>query len=670
MTNDGMTNDESRVGAMSVVRSIIVLLLLLTADVGAVGLSASFETADIQPRMNGPIPIPATFQWDGPGLLEGYLEATLIRRGHSLGVVHSPPMFLSPGKRGVVLTLPPPPGIANGDSLDVSVRFVGKGNAWDFGKVPLGSIQLGGAKELILCVVRSGPPQGEFSFERERSLALERQLPKLTAEFAAMPGFVTTRHTSLTMSEFPTNPAGFCAYDAVFLDGRSFAQLNEKQLAALMRWVRAGGNLALTPGDQSTPALADRHLVFLRRLFEGSGFRASMGDGGRLIVTSARGVVATANVSPELGRMFVVAASESTVDLGGAVWRSAVNGLWKTRYERAELADLGNREWPFWRRQVSESSRGVWVGRAAAGFAPLAPDAPRQIPFRILGGILAVLLFAVAPGEWIILGRLRRRRLTWVVFPLTCAACAWFVSGLASRYVGFQSRSGSLRIVDVGADGRIIRDVRFEQLLPSTDFVWTHDVRDGVAVPVEPETFEGPDENWEERAPATSQWISSEHMVLKQTLRQWTPSLVRITTFPDSEDDSGLDWRAIQAASAQAAQSVSGMKTLDGWSVASSEGLTHLTGADMMDRTGDFQSSDMSESRATATTLVRAADVTNFGLITRYSPAIGGHYSDLATYSPVEHEVVAAWRRVGSEFVIYRRHFPKAPTVFQNYRDQ
>ena len=664
-----MTNDESRAVAMSVVRSIIVLFLLLTADVGAVGLSASFETADLQPRMNGPVPIPATIQWDGPGLLEGYLEATLIRRGHSLGVVHSPPMFLSPGKRSVVFTLPPPPGVANGDSLDASVRFVGKGNTWDLGKVSLGSIQLGSAKELILCVARSGQPQGEFSFERERSLALERQLPKLTGEFAGVPGLVTTRQTSLKTGDFPTNPAGFCAYDAVFLDGRSFAQLNEKQLAALMRWVRAGGNLALTPGDQATPALADRHLVFLRRLFAGSGFRASLGDGGRLSVTSGRGVVATASVSPELGRMVVVAATETTLDLGGAVWRSAVNRLWKTRYERFELAENGGRNWP-WQRPFSQSSRGIWVGQAAAGFAPLAPDAPRQIPFRILGCILAVLLLAVAPGEWFILGRLRRRRWTWVVFPFMCAACAWFVSGLASRYVGFQSRSGSLRIVDVGADGRIIRDVRFEQLLPSTDFVWTHDVRDGVAVPVEPETFEEPDEHLDERAPATSEWGSSERLVLKQTLRQWTPSLVRVTTFPDSEDDSGLDWRAVRAAGTEVAQSVSGMKTLDGWTVAISGGIMHLTGSDMMDRIAEFQSGGMSEARATATTLVRAADVTNFGLVTRYSPAIGGHYSDLATYSPDEHEVVAAWRRVGSEFVIYRRHFPKAPSVFQDYRDQ
>ena len=654
---------------MSVVRSIIVLFLLLTVDVGAAGLSASFETADLQPRMNAPIPIPANVQWDGPGLLEGYLEATLIRRGHPLGVVHSPPMFLSPGKRSAALTLPPPPGIVNGDSLDVSVRFVGKGNTWDLGKLPLGSIQLGSAKELILCVARSGPPQGEFSFERERSLALERQLPKLTGEFANLPGIVTTRQTSLKTEDFPTNPAGLCAYDAVFLDGRSFAQLNEKQLAALTRWVRAGGNLALTPGDLATPALADRHLVFLRRLFAGSGFRASLGDGGRLSATSERGVVATASVSPELGRVFVVAAPETALDLGGAVWRSAVNHLWKARYDRFELAEIGGRNWP-WQRPFSQSSRGIWVGRAAAGFAPLAPDAPRQIPFRILGGVLAVLLFAVAPGEWFVLGRLRRRRWTWVVFPLTCAACAWFVSGLASRYVGFQSRSGSLRIVDVGADGRVIRDVRFEQLLPSTDYVWTHDVRDGVAVPVEPETFEEPDEHLNDRAPATSEWVSSERLVVKQTLRQWTPSLVRITTFPDSEDDSGLDWRAIQAASAQAAQSVSGMRTLDGWSIASSEGLTHLTGSDMLDRTGEFHFGDVSEARATATTLVRSADVTNYGLITRHSPSLGGHYSDLATYSPEEHEVVSAWRRVGTAFVIYRRHFPKAPSFLQDYRDQ
>lgn len=661
------------------VLSIVVAIILLAVNAGAAGLGVSIELADVQPRLNAPILIPATVQWDGAGLMEGRLEATLFRRDLPVGVTYSPPMFLSPGKRRTILTLPPPPGLVNGDSLDVFVRFAGKGMSTDSGVQPLGSIQLGDAKELVLCVARvdsvNRTPR-EFALARERSLWLESALPKLPFNW---PGHVTTRQTALNTDDFPVNPAGYCAFDGVLLDGPAFARLSEKQLTALARWVRAGGNLAITPGDAGTPPLAERHLSFFRRLAAGTNYTAILNDVGRLVPQSGSAFVGTARLAPELGRFVVVAEPESGYDLDGPVWRNSVAWMWKANEKMLRDIAAFDADEAFVTRLRGSlpDDRSAWILQAAAGFLPMAPDAPRQIPFGVLGCILGGLLLVVAPGEWFVLGRLRKRRLTWIIFPLSCAGCAWFVSNLASRYVGFQDRAGSLRIVDIGEDGRIIRDVRFHQILPSTDRVWTHDVRDGLAAVVVRKSGEELDETTPERAyeeaPAESEWISQERFVLRRSLRQWTPALVRVTTFPDLEDDSGLDWTAAHAAGESVARdSIGVVKAYGNWTVALSDNLSLWNGTDQLDAFGSEQmpASDFSEMRSIGTTIARAAGVSHYALISRYSPALGGHYSDLATYSPREHSCLAAWRRSGTELVIYRRHFRKPAVTFQEYRDQ
>ena len=644
----------------------IVPFLLLSANITAADLTVTVNVKDVQPRMNGPIPVPMSLNWDGSALLEGRLEATLLRRKTALSVVNSPPLFLSKGSRTTVLTLPPPPGIVNGDSLDLTVRFVGTARTWDVGTFPLGSIQLGGSKELVLCLAQLAPSPTEFRIERERRLGLEANLPRVRFD---LPGTVTTRRTSLKPDEFSINPAAYCAYDAVFLDGPAFARLGEKQLTALLRWVRAGGSLAVSTGDIATPVLNERHLVFLKRLLAKSDFTPTLSDGGQLALASRNGTVATALAAPELGRLVVIAALETTYELDGPVWRSAMTWLWKARYSCFDESDLldnaeGNVRF--------DASREQWVERAAAGFAPLAPDAPRQIPFAVLSSILACLLLLVAPGEWIVLGKLRRRRWTWIVFPMLCAGCAWWVSSLASRYVGFRDRHGTLRIVDIATDGRVLRDVRFQQLLPSKDHVWPHDVRDGMAVALERSSDDGGGEFHENNTLVETDWISADRQIMRRALRQWTPGLVRVTTFPDTEEDSGIDWKAAQVSGAQAVKGSTGIKMLGDWSVANSEGIGHMGGSDPLDYRppNAVAQSDFSETQSIATTLVRIPLVSNYDLISRHSPALGGHYADLATHSPTEHEFIAAWRRTGHELVIYRRYIRRAAGNSQNYRDQ
>lgn len=650
-------------------RVLWLLLLFFASRIMAADVGMTVDAAGIQPRMNGPVPFPVTVHWDAAEVLEGRLEATVLRRNKVMSVTKSPPLFLSREKRPVLLMIPPPAGISPGDSLEVMLRFVAGTREWDGGLHRLGSIQLGDAKELVLGIVRNPLTPPKVAAARERALALESHIGRMPI---GARGHVTTRRAAMNAEELPVNAALMCAFDAVFIDGVSFAKLGEKQLTALLRWVRAGGNLALSTGDANAAALSERHLAFLRRLAEGSGFRINADAGGRLLIEKAGAACATAMLAPELGRLVVFNSAEVAQDFDGPVWRRAMFWLWNARQqwldERVGAGEL--LEEP----RFADDRRELWVERAAAGFAPLAPDAPRQIPLGILAAVLVALLVIVSPGEWFVLGWLKRRRWTWVVFPMACAACTWAVSGLAKRSVGFQDRSGSLRIVDVGADGRILRDVRFEQVLPSTDRVWRHEGRDGAAVPVPRGISDDAIETTAKDSVPTNEWMSADRLVVTRPLQQWTPAMTRVTTFPDSLDDSGIDWSRISDAALEAERKASGVVVVDGWSAANSASVSFWQMHDEFDQAYlpglDSPSSDSSETRAIATTMARTPDVANYALIRRHNPALGGHYSDLATAGKDAPPFTVAWRRVGTELVIYRKHSRQPVPAGEDYRDQ
>lgn len=661
---------------MSIMRRTIVLLALACAAAAhSAELTATLDTANLRLRKDGPIPIEVRFQNPTQRLLEGRLEFTLLLGDRTAGVHRTAELFLQPGAQTVPVLLPPPADVPPGDGIAAHLRWLGSDGARNIGDQHIGIY--GGSTGFVLGIIRSGRGLAELDHARDKSLKLESLRP--TTDLGGWLGF-STQQAPIAVSSLPVHPAGLCAYDAVFLDGPSFAAANAKQLAALARWVDAGGSVGIC----AVARIEDRHIAFLDRLgaSELPPVRFTTDPNGAL----TRGAGAPILLRPGLGRAFVAVDPGSTPKaFERNEWRAAVGWLWRLREsEQHEVATTGT-----WSKDFLRQHRGrggpdgyvlssIWG--AAAGFDELTPGAPRRMPLGVVALVLGALLLVAGPVDWFALGWLRRRRWTWFAFPIACAACAWWTAHLAGRYLGIEDRSGRIRFVDMGADGRPLREVRYEMLLPARDREWVFDVRDGIAVPVPRSDSTG--NPWARSAASSpgqpaaqgdsSAWTSPGHFTLRRTLQQWTPAMVRITSFPEATEGAQPDWNGALAYFAA-------NKTAESWNpgVASASGfrfeIPHRDGRDVESYSPGYvratgrqfrHEGREAESSAVDSSFARWVAFGNDwriagGLGAATSPVLAGT-SDLVhgrDWSP-DSRALCAWRRAGGELLIYRRSVP------------
>jgi hypothetical protein len=550
---------------------LLTFLLLLCSSSRAADLTLAPLSQDLRLRAGAPIPLEVEMTNHTARLIEGRVEAVLLQRDQPASVVRSQEVFLSSGRRAVPLLLPPPSGSGPGEGLSVRLRFAGKDGVIELGEHRLGFVL--DETEFVLAIVRTERRLAELDTARERSLRLESLRPQ-GAVFANC----TTHAVSLPAAAMPLHAIGWCAYDAVCLDGSAFAATNERQLASLTRWIAGGGSAVIFPNTPGTERLARRHVAFLRGLGAGT---IALSDDGKLTGDVPR------RIPHGLGRALVVAAVEGTAKAFDAKpWRADVAWLWKMRADEVErvAADgsWSKRKSRDYEAQQEEFEFDRWLHGAAMGYDVATPDKPRPLPLLLVSLLLGGLLLAAGPVDWCVLGWLRRRRWTWIAFPLLCVAATWLAAHLSSRYLGHLDRRGALRITDIGADGTVLREVRYDLLLPAKDGQWSVDARDGVVVKTQraydpadfiPGAIQPPSQfglSILDDGAAEGEWSAPGHFTLRRTVRQWSPVMNRTVRFPGTPDDSGIDWQRIasvwKGAAPLQAQTLPNYDT-DGWHV-------------------------------------------------------------------------------------------------------
>jgi hypothetical protein len=156
--------------------------------------------------------------------------------------------------------------------------------------------------------------------------------------------------------------------------------------------------------------------------------------------------------------------------------------------------------------------------------------------------VLVAFVAVIGPLDWLVLGRLRMRRLTWVTFPLAAVAFTALTVFLAESYMGGSNRRSAVTVTDLGHDGRVLRETRFEMLFPARNQEATTDVRNGLCVPIGilPASYYG--NRPESAAPARYEGLFPAGYKVHQSLRQWTPQLNRLTLLDAGEDGLGMPW--------------------------------------------------------------------------------------------------------------------------------
>lgn len=599
---------------------ILLALLVTSATVTAAEGPLRISMKSTPPRAGAPLAVEATMNWRGPGLLEGTLEFDLEK---SAGFIHrTQAIVLTPGQRTLPLLLPPPPATAA--LLDAVVRFRATGGVHELGEHSLGLWPLRHAFRIAVC-----DPSRRA---RGRDDVLLRSIDPTNYIGDGNPDLNFGTTITRVESEFaPSQPLGWCAFDMVVVTADGLGALRERQLDALAGWVEAGGSVLVFP-----ERVDEKSLAFLNRLASARGSPFVPVDG----VLRKSNDVPVEHYS-DFGRSVIwPGAPPGDAELDTARWRACVGFLWKVKALPAgTLVERG---------QFPPQGREQWYSGASDffGYIPyrkqLLPPEANPFPFAVVAAVFALFLTLIGPVDFYALRWLRRPRATWLTFPLVCVGCTLLLVALANRQFGVSDHVGSLRILDVGHRGQVVRETRMEVLFPARAREQETRIVSGLAT-VFSEDIQG------DRPTLRTEGSLTGAYVIRERVKQWQPRALVTRSFEPQPDDSGLAWATF--APDAASNTEEALRTTIAWFDPSGRFDVRTRGR------GRFKSYP---DGIDSLNLFGECPRRHMGFLSQLSPTPGNPLGDLAVMEPEDQRtlLVVAVRKDGPmQFTAYRRIF-------------
>ena len=606
--------------------------LLELAAAGAGPLQLEVRPLATPPRPAGPEWIEARLTSSATHLLEGVLELNVIDEGASTVITRTQELALTTGPRVFRLLLPMPANASFGLTRTLRARFLTQSGALDLGDFPVHT-RGRSAHTFVLAIGRTNLRVDEDGTRLWQSLRPERFAPKTTP---APLETVATTPVFLEPDDFPTEPLAYCVFDTVMLEPGVFGRLKEKSAVALGQWLEAGGNVALVVPGQLEMERAELLRRWLASDPATRRFEFQFDPDGRLQAASDDLIRARIG----LGRLVVFPRLPETPHANNtSEWLGAAAFLWKLR---PDFADAIEDETPWtppdrrtFRNETHERSQ-----LATELTQILLPKTVRVIPLPMIIAILAAFILVVGPLDYLLLGKLRLRKFTWIVFPLVSVGFTVLTMKLAGHYLGTNTHHGVLILTDLGLDGRTLRQTRFELTLPPRPQTLVRETQHAFVSPMS-----ASDPAHESRtAPPTLDGQFPARYTCFFPGQQWTPHLRRVLSLGGAADDSQVQWSAFAGPQHEFDFAVDGMRGGSGCTFA----VVHA-GQVRVDRAGPLPSAFLSQITFPAMHL-------SHPMIARLSPGSAGSFDDLAI---LDREgpgtVVIAIRQAGADIYAWRK---------------
>ena len=298
-----------------------------------------------------------------------------------------------------------------------------------------------------------------------RSLALERLVPG--------EGNWRTAILPISLDALPDTLLGWSAADVVAVDAAALTALPQARAEGLRRWVRAGGSLVVAG---ALPA-------------EWAGAAAGLG---------------------------VIQATTSATD--EPRWRTLAAAAWGLDAQRRQDFIAGKAAWQGDDRLHPQVRRGV---RSDDLIKALWPSAMGRVPVGTVLWIFALFVLVIGPGEWLLLGRIRRRRWTWITFPLTTAAATWATLLVAQQALGGTDHHRRLRLIDASPSGAIWRTADYDLRILGAGRLLSDTPGDALWQPLPARAprgrYRSPSDEGEQAV-----WVES---TVERNVSQWSPVL-------------------------------------------------------------------------------------------------------------------------------------------------
>ncbi len=510
-------------------RWLVIMLALGSEAVAAVSVSAEVTPIALRTRSGAPSIVSVKLRVTGAPLVQGRLELALSRLDGDGAIVRSHEIAVPASGLELRMILPP---LAGRDEVSVKAHFVTERGVFPAGESRLWTLP--GGQDFIMAVVggQTSVPEGAARLWQELRLDrfAEDSLGR-SATWSTTPAF-------FEVADLPEFALAWCAFDVVILDGDSFSRLRQRQLDSLVQWVEAGGNVFIVGAGQLSPD----HFRALQRVVASAlgGAKLERDGAGRLLPTTDPIIRARA----ELGRCVLAAQPPSRPgDFAREEWRETAAFLW--RISEAGMDQIRRGE-----RRIGPADGNIinswqWSRTVTESLQTLFPANVRMLPLGVIAGLLAGFVLAVGPGEWFVLGWLRRRRWTWLVFPLSTAAFTATTILAANHYLGRNDLRTAIRVVDVGRSGRVLRESRIEMFLVGRSQTLKTEHSRELLVPASFSTRFDPQSS--PNRPARYEGQHPLRFSVSHELKQWEPRIIRRLTLDAAPDASGIAWGAITA---------------------------------------------------------------------------------------------------------------------------
>jgi hypothetical protein len=534
-----------------IARRLLLLLLFSFAGLSALADSGPALRAtvnELAPRTRRAAPewVEVLLHSKSTAIREGALEFTMIEWGDVVYRYRTHDLAINSGDQRFRFMLPAASQSGVNSDRTLELRFLEKGRTTMLGGFPLNASQRNGVAHVIAVIRPAFRAPGGGTNPIWQALRLERFAPEEGPNFDTTPIFFDP-------ADVPADPLGFFPFDLVLIESDALGKMRERARAALFQWVNAGGSVCIM-ADRS---LEPEHAEAINQLASGDPrWKPLLVAGPGEVQTPEKMALARVN----FGRLAV--ASElppENVETISPLWQKAAAFLWKLTSAQAQQIEQTGKWDPQLGRSPSilklsqeeqkklqrERSQRYLLNSNWRRFDTpvweVFPNSVRVVPLWVLAGLAGLFIVLIGPVDWFGLGALRRHRLTWVFFPLVAVMVTAGTVMLAQRYMGTARRAGTVIIRDIGVTGRVIRETRIELELPVAQKIATTSVRGALRLPFKASS--------QSRRGGGSAWDGTIYhgqyparFDYTRPQRQWSPEISRVTSVPDAEDISGVNW--------------------------------------------------------------------------------------------------------------------------------
>ena len=554
-------------------------------------LSIEFNRRFQDLRSGSPLSIDWTLKWQGSRLPRGHLDVHIIQGRRIRGrLLSSREIVLTDAGTRFRTLLPP----FNTDSdpfstLDIRAYFIS-----DDGTFPLGerSLRVGGPLSRSFVVAFCEPWQKTSSPE-ELKFTNSINVASMVQRAFGLPGsangqrLVATYPARIYPADVPSDPLWLCEFNMLVLLPDGLRDLRSNQCRAIAQWVDAGGNLCIFLDGTLTSV----HAEFINRLARSHPQhpRLELDTKGkpRLAENPAR-------LHKGLGR--VVIHQDLPLDLefvASKQWQTSVEFLWNQLHEIRSLAG---------QTPANPIPQGLLPGIDPAQLQPVAPPSPGSpmsgepgpalptlspaaslvtlqrevkwklnsvnglvhrltpddfevVPMWLLGLLLLGYVVVIGPVDYVVLGWLKLRKWTWIVFPLTTVAFTVLIIWVSHEYMGTSGNARQVLFRDIGDNGELVRENRFALHLAGSHKNLVTRVQRGLFTPIDHRRYLSNNQLYINRMPDSGLalakppeyigTIPTEYTAV-QDLPQWSPQVNRIFRIAPQDPVPAFDWDGVE----------------------------------------------------------------------------------------------------------------------------